>query len=393
MIYLLHGNAQHYAWGGYDYIPQLLGQAATEQPVAELWFGDHHQAPAQIEIAAGQRQALNDWLADNAEQVLSAQSIARFGRCLPFLLKILDVRLPLSIQLHPNKQQAEQGFAVENAQGIALSDPKRNYKDDNHKPESMIALSPFWLLHGFAEETLIIERLTARPSLVPLAKWIRDMGLEAAYARIMQASQEELSVWLAPLLAQEAPKQVSDNPDYWLHYTVQAMNISPQALDAGLLCFYLFNIVQLQTGEGIFQAAQLPHAYLCGQNVELMAASDNVLRAGLTPKHMDLAELLRIIDAKPITPQKIPAPNQTFYHYPAPVEDYTLYHLTLAAGESFDLACPEASIILVMSGELAVQENTQKLSIHTAEAVLASCNSHLHFTAQTAVSLVIASNQ
>lgn len=395
MMYLLHGNVQPYAWGGYDYIPRLLGNPPDRQPAAELWFGDHAQAPAGIEIKGGV-QPLNQWLEEHAEDILSPQSIARFGRRLPFLLKILDVRLPLSIQLHPDKQQAEAGFARENAQGVAHNAAERNYKDDNHKPENMIALSEFWLLHGFAEESLILERINSRPSLASLGQWIRDKGVAQAYQEIMQADQAQLSAWLSPLLAQSAPQEVSDNPDYWLHYAVQTMEISPQKLDAGLISFYLFNIVRMNVGEGIFQRARLPHAYLRGQNVELMAASDNVLRAGLTPKHVDIPELLRIVDTAAVKPEIIAPPaegSKVWHRYPAPVADYCFYSVHLAADDEISLDCPQAGIVLPVQGRVCVSAQGQEMELSHAKAALIGFGRRLVLRAHTESDVIFASSE
>ena len=171
MIYRLHGTIQPYAWGGHDYIPQLLRREPSNLPAAELWFGDHPQAPSQIE-ADGITLPFNDWLQKNLNHALTPASRARFGDRLPYLLKILDVRLPLSIQVHPDKTQAEAGYAREEAAGISQGAANRNYPDDNHKPESMIALGDFWLLHGFAPLNTIEKRLASRPSLATIAHLI-----------------------------------------------------------------------------------------------------------------------------------------------------------------------------------------------------------------------------
>lgn len=391
MIYRLHGTIQPYAWGGYDYIPTLLRQRPDGNPVAELWFGDHPQAPTQIEDHDW--QPLNIWLA-NRPEALSTASRKRYGNRLPFLLKILDVRLPLSIQLHPDKKQAEAGYAHENAAGIALTSPERNYQDDNHKPESMIALSDFWLLHGFAASEVINERLASRPSLAPIVVLIQEYGLHEAYARIMTASQATLAQWLHPLLDLPAPEQVSNNPDYWLHYACTAMGISRDHLDPGLLSFYLFNIVRMQTGEGIFQRARLPHAYLRGQNIELMAASNNVLRAGLTPKHIDIAELLRIVDTEAVQPAIISAPsNNAPYEYPAPVDDYTLLSTYLSAGERLPYYNAEAAIILNLSGKLHVTQGTTTLIIESGEAVFLTPDGHSQLLAEGDCYVILASNR
>ena len=392
MLYRLHGTIQPYAWGGHDYIPQLLRREPGNKPAAELWFGDHPQAPSTIE-ADGRQLPLDAWIAENPARALSAQSRQRFGDRLPFLLKILDVRLPLSIQLHPDKAQAEAGYAREEAAGIARDAATRNYPDDNHKPESMIALGDFWLLHGFAPLDTIYRRIDSRPSLAPLAALISAHGLLDAYTRIMQATPATLAAWLDPLFARPAPQDVSTDPDYWLHYATRAMHIDPARPDPGLLSFYLFNIVYMKEGEGIFQRARLPHAYLRGQNIELMAASNNVLRAGLTPKHIDLAELLRIVDTDPVRPAIIPPPaGSAPYTYPAPVDDYTLATTRLPQGEQLLLQSSEATIVLNLEDKLRLREGEQTLELQSGEAAFLTPNSRCELAAHGQAYVVIASN-
>lgn len=395
MIYKLQGTPQHYDWGGYEFIPKLLGQKPGAKPAAELWFGDHPAAPSLIEVN-GQQLPLNEWLPEHAEAVLSPAAREHFGDKLSFLLKILDVRKPLSIQVHPDKAQAEAGFAREEEANIpankrnyvdrnhkpeasarldgltAQVERPRNYVDDNHKPESMIALSHFWLLHGFAHLDIIMKRLADRPSLAPLLEMLQKNGLEEAYSWALYATPEELRQMLKPLLKKDpnpcGPVDAARaaDPDYWLNRTVGALNLWPEALDPGLLCFYLFNIVALRPGEGIFQAARLPHAYLYGQNVELMAASNNVLRAGLTSKHVDKEELLRIVDCTPLTPAIIPAPpDSNLYTYPAPVADYRLETLVRVIRSNGYLLCREASLLLNLTGSMEITIDTNRLEYGT----------------------------
>ena len=385
MIYKLHGTLQPYDWGGYEFIPKLLGQKPGAKPAAELWFGDHPAAPSLIEVD-GRQLPLNEWLPNHAEEVLSPAAQERFGDRLPFLLKILDVRKPLSIQVHPDKAQAEAGFAREEEANIPAN--KRNYVDRNHKPESMIALSDFWLLHGFAPLATIEERLQARLSLAPLLAMLQKNGLEEAYRWALHASPEQLWQMLVPLLKEDpdpcGPVDATraTDPDYWLNRTVGALNLQPEALDPGLLCFYLFNIVALKPGEGIFQAARLPHAYLYGQNVELMAASNNVLRAGLTSKHVDKEELLRIVDCTPLTPAIIPAPpDGNLYTYPAPVVDYRLESLELAAGHEIHWASPEVAVLLNLSSRLELGAGATRLILKPGEAALISAGEKLYLQA------------
>lgn len=374
-IYKLTGRLQHYVWGGKEYIPALLKiEKESEQYYAEYWLGAHNSAPSIIEIN-GSTQTLIEFLNQNPT-ALGEQSRAVFGDELPYLLKILDVEKPLSIQLHPTKKQAEIGFAEENAKGIGLKDPKRTYKDNNHKPEMMIALSDFWLLHGFKSKTKIIDTLKQRPSLVALADKLTTQDLHVFYADIMQAEQSQLAAWLNPIIevnktAYQKGELALDNPDYWVLYSMQAMEIPADKLDAGLICFYLFNIVHIKKGEGIFQDAGIPHAYLRGQNIELMACSDNVIRGGLTPKHIDIPELLKVIDCREVEPQVIsPAPaDKSTFTYSTPAKDFALEHLNCLQGVQIQGKTQSASILSVMQGAVNINGKSEALLLKQGEAV------------------------
>lgn len=374
MIYKLTGALQNYVWGGHEYIPQLLNMPAEEnQYYAEWWLGAHSSAPSMIEVN-GKPLPLTEFLKQNPT-ALGEASRATFGDELPYLLKILDVAKPLSIQLHPTKQQAEIGFAEENAKGIDLKDPKRTYKDNNHKPEMMIALSDFWLLHGFKTKEKILASLDARPSLAPLADKLRAQDMHSFYADVMQANQEQLHQWLFPIIEQNQAAYAANeldltNPDYWVLYSMEAMNISPEKLDAGLVCFYLFNIVHTKVGEGIYQDAGIPHAYLRGQNIELMACSDNVIRGGLTPKYVDIPELLKVVDCREVEPQIIPvAPNDArVFTYSTPAKDFALENIQYECGETHRLKSQSAAILMVMKGQLNLRSETTALSLKQGES-------------------------
>ena len=368
----LKGCIQPYAWGGKHYIANLLNVTNTQEPYAEYWLGAHTSAPSQLLITNGEISLL-DFLHKNPT-ALGTQSRQLFGDNLPYLLKILDVANPLSIQLHPTKKQAEVGFAQENAASIPLNDPKRTYRDDNHKPEMMIALSDFWLLHGFKTKAKILDTLRQRPSLADLATKLASQNLADFYADIMLATQDQLAQWLLPIIAgqQKAYEQnqlAMQDPDYWVLYTLHAMQISRDKLDAGLMSFYLFNIVNLQVGEGIFQAAGVPHAYLRGQNIELMACSDNVIRGGLTPKHVDIEQLLKIIDCSEIIPQIIaPAPKNQVYTYPTPIADFALSNMPYAKNTEISDRTLNGTILLVMAGEITLEAAQQKLTLKQGQA-------------------------
>lgn len=372
-IYPLKGKLQHYVWGGENYIPNLLHIHKTQAHYAEYWLGAHPSAPSQVLTEQGE-MSLGDFLQKNPT-ALGTQSRRLFGENLPYLFKILDVANPLSIQLHPTKKQAEIGFAQEKAAGIALNDPKRTYKDDNHKPEMMIALSDFWLLHGFKTKEKILETLRQRPSLADLAVKLESQDLSDFYAEMMLAKQEQLANRLLPIIDEKQSAYAQNqlpmqDPDYWVLYTLHAMNISREKLDAGLMCFYLFNIVNLQRGEGIFQAAGIPHAYLRGQNIELMACSDNVIRGGLTPKHVDIEQLLKVIECREVIPQVIaPAPNDAVYFtYSTPIDDFALSNLRYAKNIEFSHRTLNGTILFVMAGEMTLETAQQKLTLQQGQA-------------------------
>ena len=388
MIYRLTGQVQHYAWGGKNYIASLIGlYSAKDQPCAEWWLGAHPSAPSEIEDVTG-KQSLIEFLSQNPT-ALGQASHQQFGDELPYLLKILDVEKPLSIQLHPTKAQAEKGFEAENAKGVSLTDSTRTYKDRNHKPEMMIALSDFWLLHGFKIKSQILTTLNVRPSLQPLAEKLGKQSLAEFYADVMLADQSTLANWLLPIIEvnQQPYKNgelTLDNPDYWVLYTMEAMAISPEKLDAGLVCFYLFNIVHLKEGEGIFQDAGIPHAYLRGQNVELMACSDNVIRGGLTPKYVDIVELLKIVDCREVTPQIISAApqNQSEFTYKTPVKDFALAQIRVEPQQHTELNLQSAGILLVMQGELKIQEKSTALTLKQGESAFITADSNVEIMSE-----------
>lgn len=378
MIYLLEGTIEPYAWGGYRYIADLLADSSLRRqasPIAELWFGDHPKAPAII-TDRGRTQPLDQWLPEHPD-TLTEEARKFFGKRLSFLLKILDVRLPLSIQVHPDKKQAEIGFTREERAGIARNAPERIYKDDNHKPEMMVALSEFWLLHGFAEKKEILRRLGYSSSLAEVAVLIETLPLNKAYEKIMRAQPETLARWLLPIL-ESAPIDDMREPGYWIQYTTEAMNIAREALDPGLMCFFLFNIVCLHPGEGLVQIARLPHAYLRGQNIELMAASDNVLRAGLTPKHVALDELLAIVQTDPVKPDILSGQKQgDSIRYPTDIRDFAMELIGITAKRNWQKTFEQASIIFALEEAITMHSADIMLSIPQGHAAFASAGARV----------------
>lgn len=351
----LKGTLQHYAWGGRDYLPELLGQPPSDQPFAELWMGDHPRGMAQVQTDEG-LLPLGELLQQHPEY-LGTASVAQSGPRLPFLFKVLDVEEMLSIQSHPTKEQALAGFAEENELGIPLDAPHRNFKDDNHKPEAMVALTEFWLLHGFRRPEQIRSLLSELPEFQALQAPFERGGIYLLYKTIMEWPQEVVDAHLRPLASRLrlAEGLTPSSPDFW---AARAFEQYPgqdgQGYDRGVFSIYLLNLVGLLPGQGIYQGAGIPHAYLQGVNVELMANSDNVFRGGLTPKHVDVPQLLKHLSFEPVVPKVIHGEPQSAaeWAYPTPAEDFQLSRIALAEGASYESpAAATAQIALLLSGE------------------------------------------
>lgn len=357
----LKAAIQHYDWGGYHFIPNLIGLENTEnQPFAELWMGAHLSAPALVK-QNGTDIALSQLIAQSPQAMLGEKVRSYFGNQLPFLFKVLDVRNMLSIQAHPTKKQAEEGFQRENEAGIALTAPNRTYKDANHKPEVMVALTEFWLLHGFRSLAAIEKMLHTVPEFAVLRPWFAAQNIVTLYQHIMEMPQNEVDTILKPLqkrLEQEATID-KKSPDFWALRAFQTYARPDGSCDRGIFSIYLFNLVHLQPGEGIYQGAGVPHAYLEGVNMELMANSDNVFRGGLTSKHIDVPELLKSLVVEPIDPHVIVgeslSESETIYFTPAP--DFELSRIYVDAKTTYEnqqVYAPD--IVIVLAGKAVVNE-------------------------------------
>lgn len=358
-IFALSPVVQHYQWGGYRYIPALLGIENQEHlPYAELWMGAHPRGAARIRYR-DRAVSLPDWLAEAPLERLGPAAVDAFGPHLPFLFKVLDVRQMLSIQAHPDKRQAEAGFRRENEEGIPLDAPHRNFKDPNHKPEVMAALSDFWLLHGFRPPDDIRRTLEPIPELRPLLSLFAGDDLRALYAHLMRLPQSQVDEILHPLRARlyaHAPADRS-HPDFWAARAFRQFDSAEGHSDRGIFSIYLFNLVHLQPGQGIYQAAGIPHAYLEGVNVELMANSDNVFRGGLTAKHIDIDQLMSHLLFTPVVPEVIAGARTSDleYRYPTPAPDFELSHIDLTAGAPYTHGPARGPEILInLEGEIRV---------------------------------------
>ena len=391
-LFALKGKIQNYAWGGTQYIPNLLGVKNSNNKCAEYWLGAHVNAPSTITTKEGE-VTLDAYLKSNPLESLGADIVKKFGR-LPFLFKVLDVNDMLSIQVHPTKTEAEKGFKYENEQGIPLTAAHRNYKDDNHKPEIMVALSEFWLLHGFLPKKQLSNRLNETSEFHSLIPVFNEEGYYGLYKKVMEQSVDECNEMLMPLVDCIMPLYLSgkldkSSPDFWAAKAVDASE-DKKVLDKGIYSIYFFNIIRANKGEAIFQDAGIPHAYLEGQNMELMANSDNVLRGGLTPKHIDVPELLKHVAFEETIPNVMLGDLQDdgierIYSTPAP--DFELSKINMTKSDNYQSKAKTAQIIIVIDGEATIKEGTETLDLSKGECVFLESGSYYNISTSSSVVL------
>lgn len=327
-----------YAWGSRTAIADFVGKPSpTMHPEAELWFGAHPGDPAVLQTEEGERSLL-EAVRDDPEGQLGPTVCARFGETLPFLMKVLAADEPLSLQAHPSAAQAEEGFERENRLGIPVSAPTRNYRDRSHKPELIVALSQFEALAGFrpAARTVELMRAFAVAELDPFVTLLCGQsdadGLRALFTTWITAPQPHLDA-LVPAVIDGAIQYVRAGRSEFAAEAKTVLELGERYPgDAGVLASLLLNRITLAPGEGIYLPAGNLHAYLNGVGVEVMANSDNVLRGGLTPKHVDVPELLRVLDFTPavdavVRPRVVEDGIESVYDTPAPEFAVSVLHL------------------------------------------------------------------
>lgn len=382
-LMLLKGAIQNYAWGGEKYIPNLLNKEVTDVKCAEYWLGAHSSAPSLVSTKE-EEKPLDIYINNNLLDSLGSETLNKFGR-LPFLFKVLDVKEMLSIQVHPTKKEAEKGFKLENELGISLKAPHRNYKDDNHKPEVMVALSEFWLLHGFLTESKLMNVLNEVKEFRSLIPVFKNEGYLGLYKKVMNLSDEENNNFLNPLIKRILPlylegKLEKNSPDYWAAKAV-ATSTDNDVYDKGIFSIYFFNLVKINKGGAIFQDAGIPHAYLEGQNIELMANSDNVLRGGLTKKHIDVDELLKHVSFKETIPNILDGNLQKDgleRVFATTAKDFELSEIEMLVSSIYKSNTKSPEILLVLDGDVRIKENNSEtlLEITKGASVFlkANCN-------------------
>lgn len=361
-IYRLDNVIQPYAWGSKTAIAQLIGQPNPAQlPQAELWMGTHPKGPSTV-VAGDERVPLQQLIERQPIDILGRYVVRRFGQALPYLFKVLAAAQPLSIQAHPSKRQAIEGFDRENRQGKALDAPDRNYRDANHKPEIICALTPFWGLNGFRTPAEAIDLLTpVCPQDLDHAlrdlKTHRGQGLKSFFKAMMTLSADRRTTAAQEVLDKARPLAGASPLYRWMVDLARAY-----PADMGVLSPALLNLVCLEPGQAMYlQAGQL-HAYLDGVGIELMANSDNVLRGGLTPKHVDVPELLSVVRFEEASIQVLePMPlGPAESGYDCPAEEFSLTVIRPANGQPYvSPSVRSVEMLLCTAGEGRIEDGGQ----------------------------------
>jgi mannose-6-phosphate isomerase len=381
-VQLLRGAIRTYAWGSRTAIAEFTGRPVpAAHPEAELWLGANPGDPAFLEEPDGEVSLLQAVVADPEGQ-LGAAARARFGDALPFLLKVLAAEEPLSLQAHPSSEQAAEGYLREERLGIPVNSPVRNYRDSSHKPELLVALEPFEVLAGFrpAAHTIELLRALAVSDLDPFIDLLNDQsdadGLRALFTTWITAPQPDVDVLVTAVL-DGAINYLSSGATVFAAVAKTVLELGERYPgDAGVLAVLLLNRITLGPGEGIFLSAGNLHAYLRGVGLEVMANSDNVLRGGLTPKHVDVPELLRVLNFNPTTESQLRAqthPDGLASFYDTPTAEFAASMLTLGDDQiGHEVDAPSRhdgpQILLCIEGATAVHGKSGVLTLNRGAA-------------------------
>ncbi|MGX1738469.1 mannose-6-phosphate isomerase, class I [Corynebacterium flavescens] len=381
---LLDSATRNYSWGSKTLIPHLQGKETSDKPVAELWYGAHPADPSSMD---GQR--LDAVIAADPRDSLGRRVEKRYGERLPFLLKILAAAEPLSLQAHPSKAQAEEGFERENRLGISLQASNRNYKDDNHKPELIVALTPFYAMAGFRPlvrtrelfDGLSCSALDHYLGMLDNRPEAESDNLRALFTTWITIPSSNRKDLIAAVIAAGEDLVARLPREDWrsvVMSTVIRLNEQYPG-DIGVLGALLLNHVQLQPGEAAYLNAGELHAYVSGLGVEIMANSDNVLRGGLTPKFVDVPELVKVLTYKAAKDPRVEQVDKSaqanvhgaaVWSYPVPIEEFIIDRVELKGTDSVDLDFDGPAIVLCTGGEAQARDiNGTTLQIAPSNAI------------------------
>jgi mannose-6-phosphate isomerase len=361
-MWQLMNTVRHYPWGSRTVIPELLGeQSPADRPYAELWMGAHPDAPSVLSDGT----PLDKAIAQRSEALLGPEVRERFGDRLPFLMKVLAAEQPLSLQAHPTNEQAQAGFAAEEAAGVPRDDSTRTFKDPFHKPELLLALTPFEALCGFrpVEESLHCLAKLQVPELKPTIAALARGGLRAAIPQLLALPPEHRAALVSAVAVAAARFVAAHDPEFINTYRWAASLAETYPGDPGVVISLMCNHLKLAPGEAVFLPAGNLHAYLSGAGVEVMASSDNVLRGGLTRKHVDLAALIEVLD---FTDGRVPVIHPVLgpggLRYPVPVEDFDLTRIQLD-GQSGALTTRGPQVLLCTEGTAVLSSTEGELTV------------------------------
>ncbi|KJY82932.1 mannose-6-phosphate isomerase [Vibrio galatheae] len=376
-IYKLNNVIQTYDWGSVTSLHDMFNIDNPQHlPQAEMWMGAHPRGCSKV---VEQDIPLNDLLVRDTPNLLGSYTAARFGE-LPYLLKIIAAQSPLSIQVHPSKQKAEQGFARENRLGIPLDAANRNFKDANHKPELVYALTFFLALNGFrpiSEITALFHEIdieTINPLVDALIQQPNEAGLRDFFSHIMtlcEADKRQALQQLSLLVEKPAKSRLSREA----FHTIRTLMVHYQD-DLGLFAPLLLNIIELAPGEAMFLHAETPHAYLSGTALEIMANSDNVLRAGLTAKHIDIEQLIENLSLKTTHASKLimsPVQKESRLTYPVPVDDFC-FDIVFSNPTPQTLYVRSAEVLFCIDGEVVVETPQQTVTLKKGQSAFVTCD-------------------
>ncbi|OBI82038.1 mannose-6-phosphate isomerase, class I [Mycobacterium asiaticum] len=398
---LLRGALRTYAWGSRTDIAEFTGRPVpAAHPEAELWFGAHPGDPAWLATPDGETSLLAA-LAEDPEGQLGSAARERFGDVLPFLVKVLAADEPLSLQAHPSAAQAVEGYRREERMGIPVNSPVRNYRDTSHKPELLVALQPFEALAGFrqASRTRQLLQALAVSDLDPFIELLGDGsgahsdadGLRALFTTWITAPQPDIDV-LVPAVLDGAIQYISSGATEFAAEVKTVLELGERYPgDAGVLAALLLNRITLAPCEALFLPAGNLHTYLRGFALEVMANSDNVLRGGLTPKHVDVPELLRVLDFTPTPESQLRAPvhrDGLELLYDTPADEFAVALLVFGdddLGHEIDASSRHdgPQILLCAEGSLTVHGKSGSLTLDRgAAAWVGADDGPIRFSAQ-----------
>jgi len=358
---------RHYPWGSHTVIPELIGAPSpADRPHAELWMGAHPDEPS----VRSDGVPLDKAIATEPELMLGPEVLERFGVRLPFLMKVLAAEKPVSLQAHPTPEQAEAGFAAEEAAGVPRDDPTRTFRDPFHKPEMLVALTTVEALCGFrpVEESLHCLAKLQVPELKPTIAALARGGLRSAIPQLLALPPDQRDVLVSEVARAASGFVAAHDPEFINTYRWAAALAETYPGDPGVVISLLCNHLRLAPGEAVFLPAGNLHAYLCGAGVEVMASSDNVLRGGLTGKHVDLAALIEVLD---FTDGRVPVLRPVLgpggLRYPVPVEEFDLTHCRLG-DQVGTLTTPGPQLVLCTEGTAVLATAGDELTLAQGES-------------------------